>query len=516
MSPETEHLHLEAADTLVNVRDRLSGLRGLRVLLIWPEEGRNLRRKLDLVLIQREAYRRAIQLAIVVKDTKLSFYASELNISCFESIEASERERWKRGRHKVFLPRYHKPSADLLAEDLEFIASRFPRHRQHSPWRAAFERFVVLALLTSVVAVALYTVVPGAVVTVSLQEEIIAVVIDIVADRKADTIKAERSVIPAQIIRETVETTATLPTTGVFWLDSVSASGIVTFTNLGASRVYIPRGTVLGTSAGEPILFETVADVLVPAGSGQRVDATVKAMNSNLGSIGNVDSGKINTVLGGLAEQVSVINLSSAAGGNNLSVKTVDSEDQSKLLASVRIQLQSLAFEKMRAALSESQVLIIESIAIDEERKEWTSFSADVGTMTSELSLTMRAVVSALAVDDRYGRQLVLARLKEKVPNEKELLIESLAYTRGPFKLGRANGQINVTATGSATVIAKLELNQLREQLAGTTLQEARELLVAQNEISVANPPQIKLFPQALQRMPTLAVRIDVQVRDLQ
>ncbi len=483
-------------------------------MLIWPDGGRNLRRKLDLVLIQREAYRRAIQLAIVANDAQLRFYAAELNISCFESLEASERERWKRGRHKVFLPRYHKPSADLLAEDLEFIASRFPRHRRQSRWRAVFERLVVLALLTSVVAVALYTVVPGAVVTISLQEEHITVVIDIVADRKADTIKAERGIIPAQIIRETVETTTTLPTTGVFWFDSVSAFGIVTFTNLGASRVDIPRGTVLGTSSGEPILFETVAKVVVPAGSGQQVDATFKAMNSNLGGSGNVGPGMINTVLGGLSGQVSVINLSPAAGGNNRNVKTVDTEDQSTLLESVRLQLQSLAFEQMRATLSESQVLIIESIAIDEERKEWTDFSADVGTMTSELSLTMRAVVSALAVDDRYARQLLIARLKEKAPKEKELLIDSLAITRGPFKLGSADAQIYFAATGSATVIAKLEGNLLREQLAGITLREAHELLDAQTEISDANPPQIQLFPRALQRMPTLAVRIDVQVRD--
>ena len=123
MSPETEHLHLAAADTLVNVRDRLSGFRGRRVLLIWPEEGRNLRRKLDLVLIQREAYRRAIQLAIVVKDAKLSFYASELNISCFESIEASERERWETRTSQGISPA-------LSQAERRSFGRRFGIHRQ--------------------------------------------------------------------------------------------------------------------------------------------------------------------------------------------------------------------------------------------------------------------------------------------------------------------------------------------------------------------------------------------------
>ena len=87
MSTEVENLHLQKDDTVVTVRDRLSGLRGKRVLLIWPASGSNLRRKLDLVLIQREAYRRAIQLAIVAQDDDLRAFAAELNISCFPSIK---------------------------------------------------------------------------------------------------------------------------------------------------------------------------------------------------------------------------------------------------------------------------------------------------------------------------------------------------------------------------------------------------------------------------------------------
>ena len=103
MSSETEHLHLKASDTVVTVRERLSRLRGRRVLLIWSADVQPLQRKLDLVLIQRDAYRRAIQLALVSTDKHISAHAAELNISCFASIEDSQRERWKRGRQKLLL-----------------------------------------------------------------------------------------------------------------------------------------------------------------------------------------------------------------------------------------------------------------------------------------------------------------------------------------------------------------------------------------------------------------------------
>lgn len=503
--------NLKATDTLVSLRRRLAGLRGRRVLLIWPEAAANLRSKLDLVLIQREADRRAIQLAIVTTDEMQRLYAAELNISCFDSLEASQSSRWKRGRQKLFLPRYHKPSPDLRAEDLAIIAGRRARRNQPSRWRTLIERLAVLALLAAVVGAALYAIVPGAEVVVSLQEEVITVVVDVVADRKANAVRNDSAIIPALVMRETVETSATVPATGTVWLDSISAAAIVTFANLGADQVNIPRGTILGTSAGEPILFETVAEVVVPAGAGQRVDATVEAMTSYRGSVGNVGPGMINTVLGELSDRVSVLNLASAAGGSNQSVKTVAATDKSKLLESARIQLQSLAYEQMRAGLSESQVIIIESLRIEQERKEWTRFSADVGAMTSELSLTMRAIISALVVDERYGRQLATARLRDKIPANFALVDGSLTYTRGPFKLGRAEGQINFTATASATAIATFEGDRLREQLAGISLAEAREILAKQSELSKRNPARISLFPPGLQRMPTMAVRISVR-----
>lgn len=516
MSAEIVTLNLEATDTVVNLRRRLAGLRGQRVLLLWPDGGTNLRSKLDLVLIQREADRRAIQLAIVTGDEKQRYFAAELNISCFDTLEASQSSRWKRGRQKLFLPRYHKPSPDLQAEDLALIAGRLARRHQRSHWRSLLERLVVLVLLTGVVGAALVIVVPSAEVVVSLQEEVITVVVDVVADRKATSIRAESGVIPALVLRETVETTATVPTSGTVWLDSTSAAAIVTFANLAEDQVDIPRGTILGTSAGEPILFETVADVVVPAGAGQRVDATAEAMTSYRGSVGNVGPGMINTVLGELSDQVSVINLASAAGGSNQSVKSVAATDKTKLLESARIQLQSLAYEQMRAGLAESQVIIIESLRIEQERKEWTNFSANIGAMTSELSLTMRAIVAALVVDDRYARQLTFARIRDKIPVKFELVDNSLTYARGPFQLGRADGQINFRATGRAVLLANFDGDVLREQLAGLSLQDARGHLESQEELSEQNPARIRLFPQALQRMPSLAIRINVRVDDRQ
>ena len=514
MSSEVEQLHLEATDTIVTVRERLARRRGQRVLVIWQPDHKNLRRKLDLVLIQREAYRRAIQLAIVTEDLDQHYYAAGLNISGFDSIEASDNERWKRGRQKVFLPRYHKPNADLKPEDLEFIASRIAGRGRRSPWRTVLERVVVLLILLCVTGMFGYVVLPGASVVVNLRVEQIGAVVDITADRKAQAVDLNRGIIPAHTIRETVETTATIPTSGSARLDSISAAGVAIFTNLSAAQVEIPQSTVLGTSAGEPIFFETSADVVVPAGVGQSVSATVLAMVRYRGTVGNVAAGMINTVFGALADQVSVINLAPSAGGVSPSVMVVTAEDRNTLRERVRVQLQSLAFETMRSGLGDSQIIIIESIQIEEERKDWTMYSADVGTMTSELSLTMRASVSALVVDERFARQVALSRLKAVVPEHTEMIADSVVFKRGPFSWDPSSSWLTFAVTGSASVITSVDRDELRRRLAGISVDRALEILNSHEALSQLDRPQLAVFPAALQQMPTLPLRIDLQVQE--
>lgn len=513
MATQIERLQLTPTDTVVTVRERLASLRGRRVLLILPHDGNPLGRKLDIVLVQRDADRRAIQLALVAQDKAIIAHAAELNISCFASVEASQVARWKRGRQKRFLPRYHKPSPDLQTEDLAIIADRIERRKRASPWRAAIERLLVLVLLIGVIGSAFYLVFPSAVLELTLAEQELVVVLDILADSKAKAVNLEKGLIPALTLRQMVETTASIPASGIFRLDSVSAAGVVTFTNLVDEIVIIPSKTILGTSAGEPILFETMADVVVPAGIGRSVDATVQAREGYRGSIGNVSAGMINTVIGALAETVSVINLTPAAGGGAPSVKVVAEIDKIRLLESVRIQLQSLAFEQMRATLPASQVIVIESLGVEEERKEWITFSADVGAMTSELSLSMRALVAALAIDERYARQIAVGSLKANLPPGKILVGDSIEYSRGPFTMGRVNGQVQFTAASSASARSEVDLGALRAALAGLSLEEATELLLARPELSAADPPVLNLYPKGLAQMPMLPIRIDLQIK---
>ncbi len=513
MSSTIEQLQLAPNDTLSSIRARLSQLRGRRVVLIWTDDCDKLRRRLDLVLIQREADRNAIQLAIVAHADDLRALAAELNISCFESIEASQNQRWKRSRNKVFLPRYHRPRADLQPGDLAWIADRLASPREHTQWRIQIVRAAVILLLCAVIGALAYVIAPGAVVRVRLRSEQVAVEVEVTADRKAESVDRQRALIPALPLRETMQTSASIPSSGTQWLEGDFAIGAVTFTNLGNQPVDIPAGTTLGTSAGAAILFQTSASVVLPAGIESSLDAAVVATEGFGGSIGNVGSRAINRVVGPLAEQVSVINLSPTAGGNDRSVKVVAAADRTRLLDIARLQLQSLAYERMRAGLAQDQVIIIESLQIAEENKDWLDYSAVVGEATGELSLTMRAVVSALAVDERLARQIVLAQLEATVPPEMTLMSDTLAYERGAFNLSRAKEQIRFTARGRGMALATLDAAALREQLAGADLDAAQTILRDNRAFVQQPPPQLSIHPRGFGRMPLLPIRIHIEVQ---
>src|SRR5579859_5737137 len=117
-------IQLEPYDDVVSVRDRLSFVSTDRVLLVWPRRGEILKRKLDLVLIQREAARQGARLALITGDPTVIDHAAELNISTFESVRVSQRRRWKRPRSKVFIDRGDRPEDAPDAYELRELTSR--------------------------------------------------------------------------------------------------------------------------------------------------------------------------------------------------------------------------------------------------------------------------------------------------------------------------------------------------------------------------------------------------------
>lgn len=509
MAKKPIYIQLEAGEDVASVRDRLSFIRGQRVLLIWPEAGTALQRKLDLVLVQREARRRALQIALVTHDPQVISGATDLGISTFETIGASERGRWQRPRAKVFTQRHHRPEDAPEPDDLMAVASRVRRAgRRLPPLTKLALRLAILGVLLAAVGGLVYVVLPGAVVQIALAQTEISVTADITANPAAAAVDLETATIPATTLRASVVTTGSISTSGLQELEDVVAGGAVVFTNQTETPVTVPAGTVVSTSAGTPILFRTLEEVIVPGGTGERADANIEAMTA--GEAGNVDGGLINTVVGPLDNLVTVRNLAPTVGGLRSTIATVTAADRSRLLGIVRGELQSLAFTEMQTQLSETQFIIIETIRIAEERNDWTTFSHNTGDIADVLSLTMRAEVEAIAVDDRFGRQITLARLSSQIPRGYSIIPDSFIYSRGAITTGEA-GQIIISATGSASISQQVNTSRLRERLAGLSLPDALDLLRLEVDMQPGSQPAIIVSPDWYGAVPLLPIRIEIQ-----
>jgi hypothetical protein len=503
-----EFVQLEAGEDAASVRDRLSFYRGQNVLLIWPEEGPALTRKLDLVLVQREAMRRAIRVALVTHDAQIIEHARELNISTFETIGASERGRWKRGRGKVFANRAQKPEHELEPDELMDVASRVRVERNFAPMPLLI-RLLLLLFVVGALTATVYVVIPGAVVSLVLAEQIVtADNVPVIADPSVSSIDIEGGIIPARVRRVEISEPGTRLTTGVTDLPDTRATGTVAFINQSNERIEIPSDTIVW-STGEQARFRTTEDAVLPAGNDQRVEVRVEALPESSGDAGNVGEGAINSVETDWSEQVTVVNLLPLTGGESRSLPSVTESDRDRLLATVRQQLFSRALTELRGPMAENEFLIEETLRIAEVREQ--TFSAEVGEVVADLRLDMRVVIEAVVIDEQQAHRIAFARMSRQIPRGRALYPDSLSYTRGPVT-DIDDNRITFTISGSGRVAGQVDGILLRERLAGMTVDDAMTYLNNTVDLEPGTSPTIDLRPDWFDRMPLLPVRISIRI----
>ncbi|MDX2160509.1 MAG: hypothetical protein SF162_04200 [bacterium] len=515
MPANIDLIQLETTDDATTVRDRLSFLRGRSVLLVWPEQGTTLTRKLDLVLIQREAVRSAVKLALVTHDPIVARHAAELNISAFETIGGAQRGRWQRGRSKAFTSRNKRPKDQPAVDELAPVASRL-RVEDVSPGqrrvRLAVRVVILLVLVIVSAAVGLIVLPTATVVVLTTRIEVDANTL-ITADPAVASgqIDVENRVIPAVTLRVEVEERAGIETSGVRSLGATPALGSVVFINTTGAPVEIPAGTFVSTSAGTPIIFRTTQAALVAGGVGLQIEVPIEAIPESAGEIGNdIGVGLINTVIGALANTLEVRNLAPTYGGTSRDVRVVTEADRVRLLDILRQQIQARAYAEIVPRISEDQFIIPETIRITEERDDWTIFDAEAEEASESLSLTMRAIVEATAVDPRFAEQIAYVQLSNQIPRGRSIDLNTIEYVRGGDVALDAAGRVTFSMTARGVIASQVDTVLLQERLAGISVEEAQRFLASTLELTQDTPPQITVTPGWLGRMPLLPMRITI------
>ncbi len=512
---QVEIIQLEPHDDVVSVRDRLSFTESRRVLLVWPPTGRVLNRKLDLVLLQREARRRAARLALVTTDLEVIDNANDLNISAFLTIEESQRQRWKRGRSKVFVDRADKPEHEPTPDELRDTASRLkvePTPSQIS-LRRALAILLLVMLLTGIMAAG-YIFLPSATITLTPAREHLDVTIRVIADPGARDADLTAHVIPATLLGVEIEESATVETTGTETVDAVPSRGTIVFTNLTNQAVTIPAGTTVSTSVGAIIRFRTLEPVNIAGQQGAIAVVANEALPEFVGPTGNVPAYSIDHLDGPLATILTAQNYDPTTGGAVPVNRVVSQADHDRLLAAVRQAIQQRALGELTSLLGGGQAIIPETVHIAEERPEWTAFSAAVGEQTDVVSLMMRARVEAVVIDDRMVNQVAFAGLTERIPAGQVVVPHTMTFTRGGIEALDPNGRVTFLASVASDVTQAVDADQLRRNLAGRTYDEVIAYLYQNLKLAPTASPGIIIWPEFFGRMPVLPGRITIILRD--
>ncbi|MBN1430628.1 MAG: baseplate J/gp47 family protein [Anaerolineae bacterium] len=504
-------IQLEAHDDITSVRDKLGWVRAARVLLVFPDDPAQpiLQRKLDLVLLQREATRQKAQLALITTDPVVIENAGDLRLACFPTVEDSHKRFWRTPRARLKVDRSKRPSS--LDPDLVEAATRLRSHRtRFSPQQRRAIQISLVGLALFVLIAAIILIMPSATIKIQPATNQEIVTTTIVADHQVAEIDNTNRIIPARIVGIEVDASATIDVMGTKDVPSKKAQGTALFTNILDDQVNIPAGTIIRTSAAQPVRFATLTDATIPGKSGETVEVSIEAIDP--GFEGNLPSNRINQIEGLPASRVAVTNPQPTRGGDVTEAQAISQEDYDRARALVLQQIQQRAYARMQTdpfiALRETEFVPADTLAV--VLIDYETYSGHIGQEAGQVSLDMRAVVQGIAIDELLARQAAYSELAKKIGPGFQISAESLIFKRGEVTQIDEQRRVTFIMDGRGEVLAAISPAKVRQAVQGQPINVAISRL--EGNFPLAAPPEIEVWPGFWPIMPLLPLRIQIDM----
>ncbi len=495
-------IELESGDNLASLRRRLAyaGTGRVAVVVHWDLEF--LARDIDFELLQREADRRRLDIAIVSADPERRKLARRCGFSAFGSIgDARDAADWRSRSRATVEP----PPQPWWREPVDTR----PKPSWPTPpwmrWAKLGMRLLVFLVAVAVVGGAAYGIVPSAEVTLLPAGKEYTMIVPVTADPDVEDVDAAARLMPARRVGTEIEGFIEVETTGRLNVALGRTRGEVLFTNLLFQEYVVPAGTVVRTSSTSyPIRFHTTEDVRVPA-AGQ----ATAPIESLADGVGNVAAYQINQIEGTATSAVRVINSQPTTGSDATEVRIVTQADRDRAREQLLLQMLGDAHVELSNldVLAPSEFVPRQSLIIQAVPKE--AYTRFVGEQADTVGLELRLLVSGLAVDIENAKIVAQSELSRRLP-EGYRLVDTW------FELGEVAeedvgpGEFTLFVTAQGYASAELDTQHAVDTIKGQPVDEARQLLFA--ELPLAQPPLITLWPEQLARMPLLPMRIAVSV----
>jgi len=495
---KTSLIQLEHHDDVISTRDKISGSRSARILLIWPERGNILNRKLDLVLLQRFAQKIGGQIALVTSEPDIRFNAAGLGIPVFETAEAAQKRPWRRSRNLRRRVAVRRERKDV---NLEELRSRIPRKNlDKDENRVVRYAAFVVGMMAALTLILFFL--PSAQVKLALAEQDQTLNLGIRANPNISSPDLSGE-LPAFIKTVVVEGQDEIPSSGQSILPDKTASGSVSLTNLTEQPVDVPAGTVVLTNSDPAIRFQTTQDVIIPAGSGKTAAVSLQAVQP--GTSGNVAASAIQALEGTVGLSASVTNPEATSGGTDQLDAVPSNGDYTALHDKLVQTLRQTALKELQNGLKPDEQLIVSSINLTKVQQE--SRQPAEGQPGDRLNLTLRVEFTG-----KYYRQ-----------GDLQAIANQSLDADLPKGFGQVSGSLTITSLNTATqdgentrwqIKASRKIRQdwssdyLAQAVAGKTKAQAYQII--QSSLKLKSPPVILTTPGWWSRLPYLTFQIKV------
>lgn len=484
-------IQLEPQDDLASVSDKLAWVQAPRLLLVWPDRGRLLRRRLDLVLLTRAAAARGIQIGIVTRDPVALEQAAALGLAVFRSSTRLPEEGWGPAPTPPgTLPARPSPRPAVVAP-----ARAVPRPLPRG-MRASLTVLVGAALMG-----ALVILLPSATIMLSPVRTDAAYDLALTLDPRAEATHTA-GILPARPLTRTLDGSIRVTTTGTTQVASGAAGGQVTFTNQTDEAVLIPEGTGVLPSGRPDLRFETVEDVTLDSGRGAAVQTRVVAARP--GSSGNLPSGTLNAIDGPLGLKAAVTQPDALTGGTETERPAVAAADQASAQRLLTEQLLAQAAADLQAALGSDEELAEASVRVVNTAQR--DFDRPVGAAGDSVGLEMRLEIAALS----YRPSQLEAAVERMLAEQERAGARTVPGSRRVLQVAGDPAHPDVLSVEvEEQLYSPQDLQRVRQRARGLRIaQVAAELGELEG---LASLPVVTLRPAWWPVLPWLEVRLEVR-----
>jgi hypothetical protein len=504
-----EVIHLDRTDDIDTLLDRLESVSGRCVVVVVPGSSDMLASLVSLRLLKRRAEALQLEVFLVARDSQTRMLAREAGVRVFTfKFEALLELRWRQWReHPTLRPgvlteKRKRPKVRRRPQPGDQFRLRTARSRGR--FLSILMGLLILAAVIAGLAYTVFMLLPAANVTVVPAIRRVSETTLVTADLAATEIDPDTKTVPARLIEVRLEGTASVSTASKKPAPNNPAKGVIIFSNRTAQEVKVPAGTVVRTSTGTNIRFQTLKEVTVPAGQGSRASAEIVALQP--GPSGNVGPYLITTIEGALALSLAAANDQPTAGGDMKQVGVVTQVDRDRAKSVLQQQLRQQAYLRIQEQIDEQEFVppeTVQMVTLSELYDKFLDEAAD------ELSLKMTVVATGVAVAGQDANKVALDALQASVPQDYVLVAPGLTFERGEIRLGEKR-RLSFPMTASGIAVAKIDTSGLREALVGQPVPRAQAIVM--ERLPLKREPAIEVRPDWFGRMPQVPFRINVIV----